>query len=122
MQKREIWFPDSQNHWVSNYFVYLLKYYSIIAKYEGNETKPVPRRLQLRPEHVSFLGGTIKFTPARFNITSSNDEEEASIVTSTGPYVITWNFRRVKQGKLYDYTIKQYHETIVADNFRLTIF
>jgi hypothetical protein len=40
------------------------------------------------------------------------------VIISTGPYVITWNFRRVKQGKLYDYQIKQYGENVVADNFK----
>jgi hypothetical protein len=59
-------------------FYLSILFYSIITKYEGNETKPVPRRLQLRSEHVSFLGGTIKFTPARFNITSSNDDDMSS--------------------------------------------
>jgi hypothetical protein len=82
------------------------------------ENKPVPRRLQLRPEHVAFMGGKVSFTPARFNTIESSQGEERSIVTSTGPYVITWNFRRVKQGRLYDYTIKQYNDNIVADNFK----
>ncbi|KAJ3219620.1 hypothetical protein HDU67_000108 [Dinochytrium kinnereticum] len=79
------------------------------------EKKPAPRRLQLKPEHVAFMGCPVSFTPARFNC---GDEEERSIVTSTGPYVITWNFRRVKQGKLDDYTIKKYNENVVADNFK----
>ena len=38
--------------------------------------------------------------------------------TSSGPYVITWNFRRVKAGHLYDYRIKKYPDVVVADNFR----
>ncbi len=43
---------------------------------------------------------------------------EKTIVTSTGPYVITWNFRRVKAGHTFDYTIKKYPSRVVADNFR----
>jgi len=58
----------------------------------------------------------VNFTPARFN--TGEHAMEKTIVTSTGPFVITWNFRRVKQGKLYDYQIKRYSDNIVADNFR----
>jgi hypothetical protein len=43
---------------------------------------------------------------------------EKKIVTSTGPYVITWNFRRVKAGHRYDYSIKKYPDKVVADSFR----
>ncbi|KAI9337952.1 VID27 cytoplasmic protein-domain-containing protein [Obelidium mucronatum] len=85
------------------------------------DQKPFPVRLQLRPEHVAYMGGVVSFTPARFNTSSGNNSgefEETSIVTSTGSFVVTWNFRRVKQGKLNDYTIKQYGTDIVADNFK----
>lgn len=77
--------------------------------------KPAPKRLQLKPEHVAFMGSQVSFTPARF---STGSAEERSIITSTGPYVITWNLRRVKQGKLFDYQIKRYEDNVVADNFR----
>jgi WD40 repeat protein len=30
------------------------------------DAKPVPRRLQLRPEHVAYMNQNISFTPARF--------------------------------------------------------
>lgn len=29
------------------------------------DSKPVPKRLQLRPEHVSYMGGDVSFTPAK---------------------------------------------------------
>ncbi len=77
--------------------------------------KPSPKRLQLKPEHVAYMGSSVSFTPARFSTGSS---EERAIITSSGPYVITWNLRRVKQGKLYDYQIKRYEDNVVADNFR----
>ena len=77
--------------------------------------KPVPRRLQLKTEHIAQMGGVINFTPAKFN---TGQSQERSIVTSTGPYVITWNFRKVKQNKLNEYQIKKYNDTIVADQFR----
>jgi hypothetical protein len=78
--------------------------------------KPIPKRLQLKPEHAALVSSKypISFTTAKFNLGGP----ERKIVTSTGPYVITWNFRRVLQGKLYDYTIKQYEKDVVAETFR----
>ncbi|ORY06086.1 Vid27 family protein [Basidiobolus meristosporus CBS 931.73] len=83
--------------------------------FQKNE-KPAPKRLQLKPEHVAYMNEPVAFTPAKFN--TSEAEDERTIVTSTGPYVITWNFRRVKQGRLDDYQIKRYTDTVVADNFK----
>jgi hypothetical protein len=72
--------------------------------------KPVPRILRLKPEHVELMEGKVNFTPARFNVGES--DEERSIVTSTGPYIITWNFRKVKQNKLKEYTMKKYGDIV----------
>jgi len=58
----------------------------------------------------------VSFTPARFNM--GHGAIEKTIVTSTGPFVITWNFRRVKQGKIFDYQIKRYADKVVADDFK----
>ena len=58
--------------------------------------------------------GTISFTTAHFNTGSSL---ERSIVTSTGQFIVIWNFRQVKAGRLNSYKIKKYQDTIVADNF-----
>ena len=79
------------------------------------DKKPVPRRLQLKPEHAALMNHQINFTVAKF---STGQDEEKTIITSTGPYVITWNFRRVKAGHLYDYQIKKYAEEVVADSFK----
>jgi hypothetical protein len=79
------------------------------------EYKPVPKRLQLKPEDVTRMGVPVQFTSAKFN-TGAGDEK--TIVTSSGPFVITWNFRLVKQGKLYSYTIREYQDKVVADNFK----
>jgi hypothetical protein len=68
------------------------------------DSKPIPRRLQLKPEHVAYMEGSVSFTPARFN--TGINEAEKTIVTSTGKYIITWNFRRVKKGRTDDYQIK----------------
>jgi hypothetical protein len=80
------------------------------------DSKPIPRRLQLKPEHVAYMDSAVNFTPARFN--TGVNETEKTIVTSTGKYVITWNFRRLKQGRTDDYNIKQYDSRVVADNFK----
>jgi hypothetical protein len=42
------------------------------------DDKPIPRRLQLKPEHVAYMQEPINFTPARFN---SGPNEETTIVT-----------------------------------------
>jgi len=83
------------------------------TKAMGKE-KPFPRRLQLKRDHVKLLGGNISFTPARFNMGAN---AERSIVTSTGPFVVTWNFRKVKQNVLDHYQIKKYAQDVVADQF-----
>ncbi|WOO85774.1 Vacuolar import and degradation protein 27 [Vanrija pseudolonga] len=80
------------------------------------DSKPIPRRLQLKPEHLAYMEDPVSFTPARFNTGVS--EAEKTIVTSTGKYVIIWNFRRLKQGRTDDYQIKKYDSRVVADNFK----
>jgi VID27 C-terminal WD40-like domain len=62
------------------------------------------------------MGQPVSFTPARFN--TGDNSLEKTIITSTGPYVITWNFRHVKNGKTHEYNIKKYNEDVVADNFK----
>ncbi|KAJ2314999.1 Vacuolar import and degradation protein 27 [Coemansia sp. RSA 2611] len=81
--------------------------------------KPAPKRLQLKPEHVVYMGAPIAFTPAKFNQAPDGQGAEKTIVTSTGPFVITWNLRRVLgTGRGDAYHIKQYQDVVVADNFR----
>lgn len=86
----------------------------------GKDSKPQPRRLGLTPAHVAqFQHETkkpISFTPARFN--TGVDSEETSIVTATGPFIITWNLKKVVAGRKDPYTIKRYSEDVMADNFR----
>ncbi|KAF9358554.1 hypothetical protein BGX34_008884 [Mortierella sp. NVP85] len=77
--------------------------------------KPEPIVLTLKQEHIAAMKTPLSFTPARFNV--GINEEEKTIVTSTGRYVITWNFRRVKLGHK-EYQIKEYADTVVADNFK----
>ncbi|KAL0249924.1 hypothetical protein I308_103227 [Cryptococcus tetragattii IND107] len=61
------------------------------------DSKPIPRRLQLKPEHVAYMEDPVSFTPARFN---------------------TGNFRMLKQGRTDAYQIKRYDSRVVADNFK----
>ncbi|KAG9042402.1 hypothetical protein FS837_010912 [Tulasnella sp. UAMH 9824] len=79
-------------------------------------SRPVPKRLQLKPEHVLYMRSEVSFTPARFNI--GPDLEENSIITSSGNYVIAWDFKKIKQGILDKYEIKQYDDKVVQDEFR----
>jgi hypothetical protein len=39
-------------------------------------------------------------------------------VTSTGQYVIAWDFGKVKKGQMDKYEIKKYEDLVVQDNFR----
>ncbi|KAH9853492.1 VID27 cytoplasmic protein [Lenzites betulinus] len=78
--------------------------------------KPIPRRLQLRAEHVAYMDNTVSFTPARFN--TGEGKEENAIVTSTGQYVVAWDFGKVKKGQLDKYEIKKYDQHVVQDNFK----
>ncbi|THH19864.1 hypothetical protein EW146_g1400 [Bondarzewia mesenterica] len=80
------------------------------------DAKPQPRRLQLRAEHVAYMDHVISFTPARFNL--GQDQEENAIVTSTGQYVIAWDFAKVKKGQMDKYEIKKYEDLVVQDSFR----
>ncbi|KAJ2725800.1 Vacuolar import and degradation protein 27 [Coemansia sp. Benny D115] len=83
------------------------------------DAKPAPKRLQLKPEHVVYMGREICFTPAKFNQSPEGKQSESTIVTSTGPFVVTWNLKRVLGGGRGEaYSIKQYPELVVADNFQ----
>ncbi|KAI9841119.1 MAG: hypothetical protein M1838_003706 [Thelocarpon superellum] len=86
----------------------------------AKDAKPRPRRLGLKPEHVAqFQHETrapLSFTPAHFN--TGLDARETSIITSTGPFMITWNMADVVAGHGDKYTIKRYAEEVKADNFK----
>ncbi|EEQ88444.1 vacuolar import and degradation protein 27 [Blastomyces dermatitidis ER-3] len=86
----------------------------------AKDSKPQPRRLGLQPNHVAQFqhetGTRISFTPARFN--TGRDSSETSIITATGPFIVTWNMKKVLQGRKDPYTIKRYAEEVKADNFK----
>ncbi|EEH48162.1 uncharacterized protein PADG_04246 [Paracoccidioides brasiliensis Pb18] len=86
----------------------------------AKDSKPQPRRLGLQPSHVAQFqhetGAPLSFTPARFN--TGLDSSETSIITATGPFIVTWNMKKVLQGRKDPYTIKRYAEEVKADNFK----
>ncbi|KAK0517519.1 hypothetical protein JMJ35_000674 [Cladonia borealis] len=86
----------------------------------AKDSKPQPRRLALSPNHVAqFQHETklpISFTPARFN--TGIDDKETSIITASGPFIITWNMKKVIAGRKDPYTIKRYEEEVKADDFK----
>ncbi|KIW15056.1 hypothetical protein PV08_07843 [Exophiala spinifera] len=98
------------------------------GKYEGKlgfersfakDSKPQPRRLALTPSHVAQFqhetGAPLSFTPAKFN--ASPENPETSIITSTGPFLVTWNLKKVIAGNKDPYQIKRYGDKVMADNF-----
>lgn len=84
------------------------------------DTKPQPRRLALTPSHVAqFQHETkapISFTPARFN--TGVDSTETTIVSATGPFVVSWSMKKVLANRKDPYSIKRYSDEVKADNFR----
>ncbi|KAG8865237.1 hypothetical protein FRB96_000127 [Tulasnella sp. 330] len=80
------------------------------------DSRPTPKRLQLKPEHVMYMGSEPSFTPARFN--TGPDVNETSIITSSGQYIVAWDFLKVKKGILDKYEIRKYEDAVVQDDFR----
>lgn len=77
--------------------------------------KPKPIVLTISPEdRAKHRMGDISFTTAHFNTGASL---ERSIVTSTGPFIVTWSFRHVKLGRPNSYQIKRFKDDVVADQF-----
>lgn len=52
----------------------------------------------------------------RFN--QGEGQEENAIITSTGQYIVAWDFKKVKKGYLEQYEIKKYEDQVVQDNFK----
>jgi len=80
----------------------------------GKEKKK-PVKLHLKPEDMAAYNiEDVNFTNAHFD-TGENIKEQY-IISSTGPFVVTWNMKQVTQGKNV-YTIKQLKEEVVSDQF-----
>lgn len=86
------------------------------------DKKPKPRRLALLPEHLTYMfmetdGRSLSFTKAYFN--TGLDLTESTIVTSMGPFLITWSLKKIlSKPNECPYLIRKYTEDVVADNFR----
>jgi len=82
--------------------------------------KPVPKRLVLKSADIKRMGGVVNFTPAKFNtvLDANTSSSETFIVTSSGRFLITWNFRKCKQNIFDVYQMKEYKSDIVAEQFK----
>lgn len=82
------------------------------------KTKPQPFKLTVDPKDiVKYQIKQVNFTPARFN--NGDHINETSIVTSTGKFLVTWNFEKVKKGMLRGgYKIKNLHSHAVDGQFQ----
>ena len=85
----------------------------------AKDEKPQPRRLGLTPSHVAQFQHETKaplsFTPAKFN--AGIDQTETSIITSTGPFVVTWSLKKVLANNKDPYYIRRYSDEVISDNF-----
>jgi len=80
--------------------------------------KRAPIILNLNPDDVVRCGGTVKFTQAKFNVVG----EETFIVSSTGNWLVTWDFSDVQHADLkklpqIPYHLKWYPDNVIADDF-----
>ncbi|KAG5358125.1 Vacuolar import and degradation protein 27 [Yarrowia sp. B02] len=86
----------------------------------AKDAKPRPKRLQISPEHVAFMlaetGSGLNFTKAHFN--QGPNSREQTVVTSSGPYVVTWSLKKLLRGDANPYLIKRYTDQVTAGDFR----
>ncbi|SMN19779.1 similar to Saccharomyces cerevisiae YNL212W VID27 Cytoplasmic protein of unknown function [Maudiozyma saulgeensis] len=75
--------------------------------------------LKISPEHASYMMTYMKkpivFTKAYFNTGIGKTED--SILTSTGPFAITWSIKSITQNADKPYSVKRYESDVVEDNF-----
>ncbi|VEU23596.1 DEKNAAC104587 [Brettanomyces naardenensis] len=88
----------------------------------GKDDKPLPKKLSLKPEHLAYLrqtcGSNLTFTKANFNTSlTSKSKNPTSIITSVGPFAITWNLRKVLNNDPEPYTIRRYHDNVMMGDF-----
>lgn len=79
------------------------------------DSKPIPRRLHLKPHHVAYMDEEVSFTPARFDTPSGTGE--TSIVSATGSFIVSWPMEKIKKGRTDVYTLRKLADTVVEDNF-----
>lgn len=85
-------------------------------------TRPRPLKLQLDRADLDKYGiKNVNFSPARFNVGDGSIENW--IVSSTGPFIITWDFGKIRrQGptacRAPSYKITKTVDQVIADQFR----
>jgi hypothetical protein len=78
--------------------------------------KRPPKKLTISPEDLARYNiREVRFTPAKFNVDALSTE--SSIVTSTGNFLVIWDFAKIKQGKLFEYKIKRMDELLIGGEF-----
>lgn len=82
--------------------------------------KPDPIRLVLKTSDMAKHGiKKLSFRPAKFNNFTVGGKDEISIVTSTGDFLVTWNFKRIKLGLRAEYRIVKLLTTPVDNQFQV---
>ena len=75
-----------------------------------------PKKLKLKNSDISqYELSEAKFTDAKFNV---NKNGENNIITSLGDYVIIWNYKDIKKGKVLNYKIKKVNGLIIDNTFK----
>ncbi|AQZ10137.1 VID27 (YNL212W) [Zygosaccharomyces parabailii] len=76
--------------------------------------------LKISPEHASYIATStkepIKFSKAYFN--TGINQEEQTIVTSSGPFAISWSLKKILKGRRKPYTMRRYGSNVIEDNFQ----
>lgn len=85
----------------------------------AKDSKPIPKFLHILPQHYAIIRRKTKkpisFTVAHFNTDRRN--KETTIISSGGPFVITWSLKKVINNDPEPYMIKMYSSNVIADNF-----
>jgi hypothetical protein len=114
--------PDEQ--WVVATCPYYLSVFNVCAQSTGKlgfdvamgRDRPALVRLAIRPEDMQKIAGGSEmpsFAPAKFEVKRG---KIVAVVAAIGPGLVTWDFRRIREGSLPTYSMKFVgRETIVDD-------
>ncbi|GMG39470.1 unnamed protein product [Ambrosiozyma monospora] len=88
----------------------------------AKDSKPLPKKLALKPEHLACIraecGHSWSFTQANFNVNmNSKNKNPTSIITSVGPFAITWNLRKALRNEPDAYRIRKYTDDVLVGDF-----
>ncbi|ORX59493.1 VID27-domain-containing protein [Hesseltinella vesiculosa] len=95
----------------SRYILATYRHYLVLIDLHDKvgDDHPTARQLHLRSEHLVLVNQIHAFTPASF----LKGPNGPSIITTAGPYVISWQLQDIIQGKLYTYRLKKYESECV---------